>query len=416
MSDDEPGAQVSRRGLLKAAGALGVLGATGLAGPLSSRAAAASARPSAAASGLPVKHVIICAEENRSFDHYFGFAPWVGRYGVPPGWTQPDGHGGVVAPYHFTAFSTPDVPHDWASMHAEWDGWRMDGFFTTGGRDTLVYYDQRDLSYYYSLFGQNTLCVNYFCSVMGPTYPNRLYLMAATSGGLTNNNLTTVGQLDYPIILDLLDFAGITWKIYNIKFESIPSGWSDNVAQFFARWARDPRLLATRQDYFSDLSDGTLPQVSWIIPDDRLGWDEHPPADIRVGMRLQRELITGLQQSRYWQQSAYLLTYDESGGFFDHEPPPGLDAYGAGPRVPTWVISPHAKAAHLEPTLYDHSSTLKFVEAVFGLPTLASINHQFDVSTPGANNDAAGGAPTGPPAPPRDRLTSIGDLTECFRR
>src|SRR6202040_2662617 len=100
--------------------------------------------------------------------------------------------------------------------------------------------------------------------------------------------------------------------------ESIASGFSDNVAQFLSRWAPDSRVLANKRDYFTDLSDGTLPQVSWIIPDDRLGFDEHPPADVQVGMRLQRELITALQQSQFWQKSAYLLTYDESGGFFEH--------------------------------------------------------------------------------------------------
>jgi phospholipase C len=247
----------------------------------------------------------------------------------------------MVAPYHFGAFATPDVPHDWASMHAEWDGWRMDGFYTTGGANTLGYYDEHDLPYYYSLFSQPTLCVNYFCSVMGPTYPNRLYLMAATSGGLTDNNLTTVGQLDYPIILDLLDYAGVSRKIYNVKFESIASGWSDNVAQFFARWVTDPRVLATKHDYLTDLGNGTLPQVSWIIPDDRIGWDEHPPADIRVGMRF---AAGAHHRPAAIQGLADLLTYDESGGFFDHEPPPALDAYGLGPRVPTWVISPHRQA------------------------------------------------------------------------
>jgi phospholipase C len=79
------------------------------------------------------------------------------------------------------------------------------------------------------------------------------------------------------------------------------------------------------------------------------------------------------------------------------------------------VISPYAKASHLEGTRYDHVSTLKFIERVFGLPTLASKNHLFDVSTPGGpNNEAANGAAAGPPAPPRDGLGSIGDLTECF--
>ncbi len=250
--------------------------------------------------------------------------------------------------------------------------------------------------------------------MLGPTYPNRLYLMAGTSGGLTDNNLNRPGVLRYPMILDLLDAHGVTWKIYNVDFESIQSGWSDNVAQFFANWQSDPRVLATKQDYLGDLAAGTLPQVSWIIPDDRLGWDEHPPADISVGMNLQRELITALQQSSAWSSSVYLLTYDESGGFFDHVAPPQLDAYGLGPRVPTWVISPFARPGHLEPTVYEHSSTLKLIETAFGLPTLASINHTFDTRTPGKDNGAASGH-WGPPAPPRDRLSSIGNLMECFQ-
>jgi hypothetical protein len=92
-----------------------------------------------------------------------------------------------------------------------------------------------------------------------------------------------------------------------------------------------------------------------------------------------------------------------------------FDAYGAGIRVPAWVISPFAKKAHLETTVYEHTSTLKFFETVFGLPTLASVNHRFDQSTPGGpNNQAAGGSPAGPPAPPRDGIPEIGNLMECF--
>jgi phospholipase C len=407
---------MNRRTLIRGAAALS--GAT-LLGPAlagtahASRPATAPARPAAALT--PIQHIVICAEENRSFDHYYGFAPWVGSYGVPAGYTQPDGHGGTVAPHHFTSLSTSDVPHTWSAMHSEYDGGRMDGFYTTGGSNTLGYYTAQDIPYYYSLIQNFTLCANYFCSVLGPTYPNRLYLMAGTSGGLTDNNLSRPGVLKYPMILDLLDAHGVTWKIYNVSYESIQSGWSDNVAQFFANWQNDPRVLASKQDYLNDLAAGTLPQVSWIIPDDRLGWDEHPPADISVGMNLQQELITALQQSSAWASSVYLLTYDESGGFFDHVAPPQLDAYGLGPRVPTWVISPFARPGHLEPTRYEHSSTLKFIEANFGLPTLASINHTFDTRTPGGRDNAAASGKWGPPAPPRDGLSSIGNLMECFQ-
>ena len=78
----------------------------------------------------------------------------------------------------------------------------------------------------------------------------------------------------------------------------------------------------------------------------------------------------------------FLLTYDDHGGYFDHVAPPQLDAFGLGIRVPMWVVSPLAKRGHIEPTVYEHTSTLKFIERLFGLPTLASINHRFDVATP----------------------------------
>jgi phospholipase C len=139
--------------------------------------------------------------------------------------------------------------------------------------------------------------------------------------------------------------------------------------------------------------------VSWIIPSFARGLDEHPPADVSVGMGIQEDLITALRQSSSWESSAFLLTYDEHGGCFDHAAPPQLDAFGLGIRVPMWVISPQAKRAHIEPTVYEHSSTLKFIERLFNLPTLASVNHLFDTMTPvGSNYEAA---PSGSLAGPR---------------
>jgi phospholipase C len=402
---------ITRRSALKSAG---LVAAAGVMSPLvNAPAAAARRRPR---SRLPIKNIVVDCQENRSFDHYYGFAPWIGRYGVPRGWGQPDGHGGIFRPYHFDAFSTPDIGHSWSAMHSEWNGGQMNGFYTTDGANALGYYNERDLRFYYSLHRRFTLCVNYFCSVLGPTWPNRFYLAAGTSGGVTTNGVWGYGVLDYPCILDLLEEAGVSWNVYNLRhFDNVPEGESDNVYVFFKRFAFDPRTRRTGRDYLTDAARGELPNVSFLIPSYSLHVDEHPPADIRVGMRLQQEMITALMRSPQWRRSAYVLTYDESGGFFDHVPPPEVDAYGLGIRVPTWVISPWAKQAHLEPTVYEHSSILKLIETMFDLPTLASINHAFDSSTPGGpNNEAAGSSPTGPPAPPRDRVQWIGDLTDCF--
>ena len=371
----------------------------------------------------PVDHLVISCQENRSFDHYFGYAPQVQAlgYGPPSGYSQPDAGGAPHAPFEFTQLSTPQPNQNWQASHAQLDGGRMDGFFQTAqayngdGTTALGYYTANELLFYYSLLDNSALCANYFCSVLGPTYPNRLYLMSGTSGGITTNGIWGYGVFDsgnWPIILDLLDEAHVSWKIYNAGgIDDVPAGDSDNVAVFWSRWAHDPRTTATTQDYIADCASGHLPQVSWVIPSYTNHYDEHPPADVSIGMALQQQLINALRTSPVWGQSAFLLTYDEHGGFFDHVAPPQVDAYGLGIRVPLFVVSPHArKGPVVSARPADHTSTLKLIERLHGLPTLASRNHSFDTATPtGPNYDAGGAA-----APPRDGLATISDLHDLF--
>jgi len=130
---------------------------------------------------------------------------------VPPGYTQPDGQGGAVAPSHLTSGVSADPNHQWTDIHAEWHGGAMDGFYTTNGSRALGYYSAADLPLYYALAGQFTLCANYFCSVLGGAYPNRLYLCAGAGAGNTSNSIAT-GSLTYPMILDSLDAAGVDLK------------------------------------------------------------------------------------------------------------------------------------------------------------------------------------------------------------
>jgi phospholipase C len=290
----------------------------------------------------------------------------------------------------------------------------MDGFYTTDGMNGMGYYTAAELPFYYSLFDNSALCANYFCSLLGPTWPNRFYFAAGTSGGITTNGVWGYGVFDstgYPIILDLLDEAGITWKIYSLGWDSVPYGNTDNVFVFWSKYAKDPRTRAPKGEFLNDARKGQLPQVSWVIPSYARQWDEHPPADVSVGMALQEDLITALRHSPQWDSSAFLLTYDEHGGYFDHVAPPQFDAYGLGVRVPLWVVSPYAKKGPvLSAKPADHVSTLKLIEALHGLPTLASRNHQFDSATPTGSNYQANGAP----APPRDGYEGLSDLLDLF--
>jgi phospholipase C len=409
----------TRRRLLQKGGAAGV---AVLGGTLWATAPAAAQARLGADRKRRIRHLVISCQENRSFDHYYGFAPQVQARGLgpAPGYTQPDAAGGKHAPFELAALTSSDPPHGWNAVHQQYNGGKMDGFYIAAqdqigdGNAAIPFYTAKELPFYYSLFRDSTLCANYFCSVLGPTWPNRFYLMSGTSGGITTNGFWGYGIFDsagWPIILDVLEDAGVSWKIYSIGTDDVPAGDSDNVAVFWSRWAHDPRTTATKDDFVNDCRTGRLPEVSWVIPSFSMGFDEHPPADVSVGMGFQQEIITALRRSKSFEHSAFLLTYDEHGGFFDHVAPPQVDAYGLGVRVPLWVISPFARRGVVtsqKPA--DHVSTLKLIERLWDLPTLASRNHQFDKATPTGGDYQANGAP----APPRDGYGGLSDLTDLF--
>lgn len=401
-----------RQSRRKAIRNLGIIAGAGLAidaGVLAAERVAADAL----AQPNPIKHILIACQENHSFDNYFGYYPHAGKFGLPANYSQPDGKGGKVTPQHITSSFPTDVSHTWQTIHGEWDKGKMDGFYTAGGSDAMGYYDGSDLQYYYALADAFTLCGNYFCPVLGPTVPNRLALVAATAGGNTTDTLNA-GSLNFPTIVDLLDKYKITWKCYNLGLGLGSTSWLEhfNALNFFQNWQNDNRLQFSEDDYRSDLDAGTLPQVSFLITEELIS--EHPPLNIQDGQKEMADVIAKLMASSAWTSSALFFTYDEGGGYLDHVAPPQLDAYGLGFRVPTVVVSPYAKRGYVSGQLYEHASILKFIERRFNLPSLASVNHQFDTSTPSQFNDAANGHTSGPPAPPRDGLAQIGDFYEAF--
>lgn len=361
-----------------------------------------------------IEHVVIACQENRSFDAYFGQYTKAGKYAMPADIALSDGKGGQVKPYHFIKRDTSDIAHTWDIIHREYNAGKMDGFVLTDGPEVMGYYTGSDLPYYWALAGAFTLCGNYFSYQLGPTLPNRIALWAGTTGGITQNHKLPRGSLDFPVIVDLLEEKKISWKCYNLgsTLGSTPEAEFFNALPFFKRWYKDPRLKFKGSDYYNDLNAGTLPQVSFLISD--AFTSEHPPLSVREGEIEMAKVINALIKSGLWTRSVLFLTYDEGGGYYDHVAPPQLDAYGLGIRVPTLVISPWAKRGYVSGQLYEHNSLLKFIERRFGLPTLASSNHQFDQSTPGTNNDAAQGKQFGPPAPARDGSAHLGDFYEVF--
>ena len=272
---------VSRRTFIKGAGAVAVLG-----GSLYATAPAAARARQVAQVDTPLNNLVISCAENRSFDHYFGYAPQVqaAGFGPPPGYSQPDADGNPHEPFEFTSLQTPDPPHHWSAVHDQWNGGAMDGFYKDsaaeiGNGDAAIgFYTADELPFYYSLLDDSALVGNFFCPLLGPTWPNRFYFAAGTSGGITTNGIWGYGVFDYPIILDLLDAAGVTWKVYNLSWDSVPFGNTDNVFVFWKKYAHDNRTRGSKGGFLNDARKGRLPQVSWLIPSfARAGTSTHRP-------------------------------------------------------------------------------------------------------------------------------------------
>ena len=197
----------------------------------------------------PIRNLVICCQENRSFDHYFGFAPEVQRrgFGPPPGYSQPDAAGTQHPVFHQTARCgarpEPLVGRRRTSSTTA-AGWTAST--ASSGDVAIGYYTAQELPFYYGLFDdpEAALCPTYFASVLGSSAPNHLYMIAGTSGGITTNGPCCLGVLDaarWPLIFDLLDEAGVTWKIYNLLgVDDLLTAENDNSAIFWTPLGRGP--------------------------------------------------------------------------------------------------------------------------------------------------------------------------------
>jgi phospholipase C len=169
----------------------------------------------------------------------------------------------------------------------------------------------------------------------------------------------------------------VSWRYYRGD-----NPWADPLRQI--RHIRDGTLWNDRVDqsrFVPDVEAGRLPHVSWLVPP--IAQSEHPPASVCKGENWTVHTINAIATSKYWKSTAIVLTWDDFGGFYDHVPPPHVDLYGLGPRVPALVISPWAKPGYIERSTLEFSSVLKMIETIFGLPSMtqrdARANNMLDV-------------------------------------
>ena len=479
--------------------------------------AASSATATFGGSLQNINHIVIFAQENRSFDRYFGAlrdywkqngitdqsfdglpqfnpttgtAPLQGPAPAIPGcdpaqpypasdFCHPD-TSNLITSYHLNSVCQENPSPFWNESHRDWDlndpagnsPAAMNGFVATAADDarqqspTLMdtnglramgYFNGDDLNYYYFMATKFGTSDRWFSPVMDRTQLNRMYLLAATSGGHVYPIAPPYTQLTEPVIFEELQNAGITWRIYvdptNTSCESDPTSQClynySYISQFTYGQAvqADPVLvqnIVPITQFTADAQNGTLPQVSLIEPPSNAGLDEHPsdydissPANVQSGANFASSLINALMTGKNWSDSVMFFTYDEAGGFYDHVPPqpmpspdgikpidlvPGdicdsatttggktCDFTYTGFRVPLLVISPYSVPNFVSHQVRDYTAILKFIETRFNVAALtkrdaaqADMSEFFDfVNKPYAT----------PPTPPAQNMAGQCTLT-----
>jgi phospholipase C len=382
-----------------------------------------------------IEHVVVLMMENRSFDHMLGFLPRKGHLRRVEGLTgqeynladptNPNSQKFFVSRKACFELETEargiGPPHDLADVNRQLtntDGGPSatlpatnNGFVRAWTFSLQCYlksanvtvpptpaemgrvmecFAPRQLPVLTTLAREFVLCDHWFCSIPGPTMPNRLFVHAATSAGYAHNAFGD--RFPCRTIYNNLADAGYSWSVYHQNFDIVM-----NFTQLHYGDASDADALRFR-DYAlfkQDIATGKLAHYSFINPRFISHWDDltqdvelansqHAPCDVRCGEALIADVYNTLRANRaVWKKTLLVVLYDEHGGFYDHVPPPTgvpnpdgiastdpnpvFDFTRLGPRTPALLISPWLPRM-VDTTVYEHSSLLATVKKLFNLP------------------------------------------------
>ncbi|HLV81196.1 MAG TPA: alkaline phosphatase family protein [Chthonomonadaceae bacterium] len=386
---------------------------------------------------IPIQHIVIIMQENRSFDQYFGTYP--GANGIPmqngvPTVCCPDPRTGVcVKPYHDSNDVNAGGPHDASSAVTDVDNGAMDGFLQYDTASTpkpkmlevMGYHDAREIPNYWAYAKNFVLQDNMYEPNASWSLPCHLFMVSEWSAHCTdpNNPATCTNALQNPgssnyawtDLTYLLYKNNISWAYYvTAGFTPDTDDGSDHytpqpqAAGTPSIWNPLPAFTTVKNDgqtnniqalgnFFSAVKNGTLPQVSWIVPD--MVHSEHPLGKISDGQAHVTRCINAIMNSPYWQNTAIFLSWDDWGGFYDHVPPVVVDQNGYGLRVPGLVISAYARPGLIDHQTLSFDAYAKFIEDVF-------LNSQrLDPNTDGRPD---------PRPDVRENQTVLGDLMSDF--
>lgn len=388
----------------------------------------------------PIKHIFVVMLENRSFDHMLGLSNIQGNDAITSLPTAIDGlnatnnsnsdaNDHIFQTYAPASWAMPfDPPHEFNDVQEQLCGLggsysaikqKNGGFVTRYSRrdpvnpgEIMQCYAPEQLPILTTLAKEFAVCDQWHASLPGPTWPNRFFIHAASSGGLDDSppGLSLVSsalfngyKFDNGTIYDCLDDAGLDWRIYH----------GDAFPQALAISGMQVNLLRIRFEKFAEFSRDVnnpnyAPAYTFIEPnyghtfthgnDFTCGDSQHPKDDITSGEKLLKTIYETIRNSPHWDDSLLIITYDEHGGFYDHVFPPAAVAPGdsitdpesnhhnfdfklLGVRVPAVIVSPLIPRGTIDHTLYDHTSVLATVEHLFGLPPLTKRDQEANTFT-----------------------------------
>ena len=362
-----------------------------------------------------IRHIVFLVKENRTFDHLFGTFP--GADGATEGVTCD----GTVVPLTRAEDDSPGAGHSFSSGIIAINGGRMNCFdqLDSGRKlEGYIQYEQDQIPSYWAYAESFTLADRFFSSAYGPTAVEHYWIIASQSDRFVDNERPLEGQAgedriggycddplerawsfprfteqeeaeiyrleevpdvkairstwverwpchDIRILPDLLEERGISWKYYTgpspyfMVIRGIPH------VRFGPMWDK----VVPWERFVPDVEAGELPSVSWLVPPANLS--DHPGyGALCDGENWTVRQLNAIMQSPEWKHTVVVLTWDDFGGYYDHVPPPHVDIYGYGPRVPAIVISPWSKPGEIWSETADFSSVLKLIETVFDLPAL----------------------------------------------
>lgn len=352
----------------------------------------------------PIKHIVIIDKENHSFDNLFGTFPGADgatTFRGPDGTSTPLGH----TPDH----TLLDLAHAGDAAAYAVDQGRLDRFGSLpgavqDGKDIAdSQYVRADIPAYWAYAQRFTLDDHFFATIMGPSFPNHLVTVAASSGNAFDNPrgqdhhawgcdggkfsvvaaanpVTGANYLEKPCfdmttMADTLQKAHVSWKYYAPGQYRSGYTWSAFDAVKHIRYSNLWKTnVPSDTSFIPDVQAGKLPAVSWLVTSEEQS--DHPPYSMCAGQDWTVKQINAVMHSPYWKDTLIVLTWDDFGGFYDHVVPPRRDYLSLGIRVPTIIISPYARRAYIDHKLLDSNSILKLIEDNFRLPALNSHDRQ----------------------------------------